>query len=628
MINESKPRQVVALPSFLICVVTTALLTLMPQICPFSTAFGCDDCAVPVENDGHFSKGPEKAETRELVRNGDFNLGKAAWAAAGPFTVPSGGSASDPGGLGMQVWTGGQGENQAYLIQEIYPPPGFTGASFSMDYRLGARMQGAYLHGFVACLATTENGQFQAFHMLFNVGAGNYPGQGWRNFRTAFDGALLARIAALRRAGKPLYIWITLAGNWLALDLDNISLRIEGSAGNPAIPGVIAYSRGGADADGGYEIRGVRPDGTGDRLIFGAQGNCFGLAWRPDGSALAFAGSHEFGYSRWTADLYEVTPNGLRRITNPPAHADVIASGLPTGAVTGKIRNLTNSYKVVAVYVEGAKKTVSVSLAPYNHAGDAQQFTVDDVVDLGSGNPQYVVAREAGCTWHAPMGVDVLPNATAQLPGELHVDGSGVNYTAASPTWRRDGRFLIFTAGTLLEVPAAGGYGSIPFGWKDASFCLDPAWSPVDDRLLYQDGFSAGIWLVEPGRNPAQVVSSAGYTYPQAPAWLPDGSGFVYTQQSFAAGNMFVSRDLYLYRFADARSVQLTQFYNENAEQPVVSPDGRHVAFIRVTTNAAQGTYFCSRRELWVMRFDNPAVMWPVIEAGNPSYPDWGLVEP
>lgn len=574
------------------------------------------------------SGGVVQYSNQELVRNGDFNLGQAAWATVGSFVHPSDQAARDAGGVGIQLWTGAQGEHQAYIIQEIYPPTRLTRAAIALDYRIGARMQGAFLQGFQVLLATTQNNQFQPFHSLLNVTNANYPGAGWQRFQLNISGSVLSQISTLRGQGKPIYIWIHLTGLWLDAALDNVSFRADGSTTFPPIAGMIAYRSDRFDGREGYEIYGISPDGRHTKPVFHSDGTCYGLAWRPDSRALAFSSSHEFAYSRWTADIYEFSRLGLRRITNPPSYAAVLASNLPVGSVTGKVRNMTGQYKVVAVYVEGAKSFTTVNLSPYNHAGDTQTFTIDQVADLGPGNPQYVVAREAGYTWHAAMGVDVQPGRTVQCPGDLQVDKSGINYTASSPTWRYDGSALMFTAGPLLAVPTQGGYGTIPFGWRDSSMCLDPAWSPRDDRLLYVGSMGSGIWLVQGGGNPVKIISSQSYTYPEDPAWLPDGSGFIYTERSSAATNPSAGRDIYLYSFSNRRSVQLTQFHSESAEDPAVSPDGRYIVFVRYLANNAQGPYFRDRKELWIMQLNNPAVMWPIMLSGNPSFPDWSRSNP
>src|ERR687886_744771 len=66
-------------------------------------------------------------------------------------------------------------------------------------------------------------------------------------------------------------------------------------------PGLIAYARG------GKEIHVIKPDGTGDRLLWSsAQATpdlgVNGLAWRPDGRELAFTSGHDAAYSLYDSD--------------------------------------------------------------------------------------------------------------------------------------------------------------------------------------------------------------------------------------------------------------------------------------------------------------------------------------
>ena len=563
----------------------------------------------------------------ELVRNGDFNLNKSAWAVVGSFTMASTEAARDQGGVGISLWTGAQGEHLAYMIQEVYPPVLSTRATISLDYRLAGRqnMQGAYLQGFQVMLATTEGGQFRPVHTLLEITSNNYPGPSWQRMSFSFDNALLLKMNTLRSQGKPIYIWINLGGTWLDLAVDNVSFRIDGSTAFPAIPGVIAYSASRLNKPSGYEIRGVAPDGSHDALILASDiGDCSGLAWRPDGLAVAIASSHESAHSRWTADLYELSRKGFRRITNPPSQAEIQSGGYATGTVTGKVRNISDEQRIVAVYIEGAREAVFVTLQPYNHIGDTADFVVPNVADLGN-TGQYVVAREGYYTWLAANFVDVRAGGTVELVGDLQVDAEGFSYVASSPTWCRDGSGLLLVAGKFLYVPASGGYGSIPFGWRDSPICMEVAWSPVDDRILYIGYPGTDIWLTRALEN-AETTSLAefhGASLPQDPAWLPDGSGFVFTMGITEYSGYYTSRDIMIYRFSNGSTLPLTQLYNENIRNIAVSPDGRFAAFERIMMNSASGNDFRSVQQLWVMQLNNPALMWPIVVKGNPGQPTW-----
>ena len=91
------------------------------------------------------------------------------------------------------------------------------------------------------------------------------------------------------------------------------------------------------------------------------------------------------------------------------------------------------------------------------------------------------------------------------------------------------------------------------------------------------------------------------------PAWLPDGSGFLY----LLAGNIF-SAD------ASGQNRQQLTFFapGEQAERVSPAPDGAYVVIERRLGSAST---------LWLMERSNPANMWPLV-AG--SKPDWSRVNP
>src|SRR5689334_6760110 len=97
--------------------------------------------------------------------------------------------------------------------------------------------------------------------------------------------------------------------------------------------GIIAYVRG------GREIRLIAPDGTGDRLLWSHPQatkdlGINGLAWRPDGTELAFTSGHAAATSLYHSDVYAVRPDGtgFRKITNPPDRGEF--GRYPKGTVT------------------------------------------------------------------------------------------------------------------------------------------------------------------------------------------------------------------------------------------------------------------------------------------------------
>jgi len=133
--------------------------------------------------------------------------------------------------------------------------------------------------------------------------------------------------------------------------------------------------------------------------------------------------------------------------------------------------------------------------------------------------------------------------------------------------------------------------------------------------LLYRNwliGGGGGIFLTSAGGGAGTRLVDDGGALWVTPARLPDGSGYVYTQDD----------TLNEYVLSGGQSTTLAQFYNEYVFNPSVSPDGQYVVFERQTT----GTPI--QHDLWILNRGRPAEMWALTQDGRSSNPDWSLQEP
>lgn len=561
-----------------------------------------------------------------VVRNGTFDLATAAWATMGRWILPSDRAARDVGGTGLEVILAGPVAEQGHLVQEVYLPRSISELRFEMDWRLAGAGRGqAALTGLKVALATFDPaGGFRVVAPLLSVTPASYPGPAWHHLSVVLPAAARAAVQTLVAEGRGVFVQVGVAGADVALYVDNVALRVTGAHRLPPIPGVIAYLTR-VDVLR-TAIRAVAADGKHPVELLRATGSIYGLDWRSDGAALAFASTHEMAWSRFGADVYAVGKSGaVRRLTNPPSQADILRSKAPIGTVRGMVRNLARRQRTVTIYVEGARKLASVYLAPRGLAGAVARFEIHGVRDLGPGANQYVSAREAGESWVAANLVDVKPGGVSKLPGELLVGASGTNPTASDPSWRRDGKAVCFSAGGLRQVLATGGYGDPLFGGPGTVIGFHPRWSPVDDRVLYQ-GALGGLWLLAPEASQAKEVvpdPSKG-AKPRDAVWLPDGSGIIYVADSADPSGAFSGADLFLREVGAGKTVRLTRLYREQAGHPTVSPDGRYVAFERTMANGGSGAGFRSVQQLWVMDLRRPSAQWPIVTAGSPSSPSWG----
>ena len=354
----------------------------------------------------------------------------------------------------------------------------------------------------------------------------------------------------------------------------------------------IAYVRGG-------EIRGIEPDGTGDRSLWtvpqpGLGYTISSLAWRPDGSELAFASDHEEAISFYQRDLYVVRGDGqgVRKITNAPAY-ELLASR-PKGSVTLTVQNFTSDPGPWFIYVAGASEPQQVTISP----GDAVRLTFADVADLGN-VVQRAVAANMGNRWFGDAQADVRAGATADAGTLLITAGSGVpGYGADGVAWRADGSRLAFFAAPTCNLKHISSAGSALMEIGEP--LLDPDrfgspcaydWGPTaatahqlilgTDENYYATGETEFYLVSEGDAAPGEPFTAFGdYVRLVDLHWLPDGSGFIAARTT---ANLDVTVNLYEYRFATGELRRLTSFNGGFARRFSIAPDGQQIVFEKVT---------------------------------------------
>ena len=390
--------------------------------------------------------------------------------------------------------------------------------------------------------------------------------------------------------------------------------------------GTIAYVRGST------EIRLINADGTNDRRLWThpdarKELGIYGVAWRPDGKELAFSSSHAAAYSLYHADLYAIRPDGtgFRKLTNSPDRAEF--ARYPKGSVSVTLRNEQPIYRqsqassgVFIVYVAGADEPQQITLPP----GSTKTILFSNVADFGN-MAQAVVAMWGKYRWFTP-GVDVRAAQNVKAP-VFGISGDGIDLLGAfRPVWRRDGSRVSYRSGmcTLNSAsltPTPGDYEYHPlFGGKNPMGTCVWDWGPTAqtaNQLLYSEnseGDSGVFRITEGEKHPGEKLT----TYSNIPyqllfdlRWLPDGSGFLFSNQTL----MRDCANIFRYDFATGRTTQITRLENEFTGMFSISPDGEWIVFERSKSLDDDRAI-----DLWIVPIDggNPRLL--VRDGFSPSW--------
>lgn len=556
---------------------------------------------------------------KELVRNGGFDQydwynKPAAWIVAGTGSGVDA-TAGQDGGPAMSMEA--IAETQASIYQELFLPTQTTAATLTFDYRMLPTYGGAaQFYAFLSTPTSTLVTVLETTVVSYDTG--------WQRLDVALSGDDVAQIQAAHAAGEHVYLALALVqnpANAFKAYVDNVSFRVSGSMTRPAWSGSIAYI-GLDDAGNAMTVNRIDPDGRNQQTLWTHPSSVpdtnaiYDVAWKPDASELAFSSNHEFLYSAFHSDVYGIKPDGsgLRRITNPPSKAKLDAGGYQTGTVTGRIYNDYGTVLLFYVYIQGAQGVVSVEIGGH---GSEVSFRLENVADLGPGVSQYIVFNwsdtPSDCANGKEYAVipvsDVIAGQEVDV-GTLTFQGNCGDYDSKGISWKRDGSEVGVDVIAPMRFQATGeAFGTELFSAPLTANKL--AWSPVDDRILYHNwivGGDSGIYLTTAGGGAGTWLVNDGGAVWVTPAWLPDGSGFIYT----------LDNEIHQYDIATGQDTTLADFQNEIVFNPSLSPDGDYIVFDWQTNVSPD------RRDLWIMDRSNPLEMWQLTDDGKSTNPDWG----
>lgn len=154
--------------------------------------------------------------------------------------------------------------------------------------------------------------------------------------------------------------------------------------------------------------------------------------------------------------------------------------------------------------------------------------------------------------------------------------------TPSSIAWAPDGQSIAFTMHVPAEGPSLAEAPEKPEGadWAEPPVLIDSVIYRFDGRGYLDPGFDH-IFVVPADGGAARQLSSGEFNHHGPLAWMPDGSGIVFTSNRSEDWQYQLSeRDLFRVSLADGSLEQLTELPGIEAA-PAVSPDGETIAFER-----------------------------------------------
>ena len=419
-------------------------------------------------------------------------------------------------------------------------------------------------------------------------------------------------------------------------------------------------------------IRVIQSDGGNDRLLWTAPENPLispvigSLAWRPDGTELAFDSDHAFGMSLYGRDLYAVTADGsnLRKITNPPEIRYFEA--FPKGGAKLYSRNWLGEGTNFWSYIEGSSTNVTWLAASIEN----WTITFNKVADYGAGVRQQAVVGYFGyngrrmCRYDLAGAADIVPGETIEIAQDFNAWSTKFQHclTVRQPSWNYSGEGVLYTVISGIDEysdgPSTNGFENysmvmsnaeklslgdrgVKLGSFTASYVDDPKHiklSPTQNQeilMVISNHYADRIYLTSTsdkditvpdrlqridlgfchyGDNPAYSVDKCRISDIE---WLPDGNGFLVSMY-VGTGNKFDQEKRHFYRIyrhnlQTESTDMLLSLENEYIGNISVSPDAERIAFER--GDRTDGPY-----DIWIYDIATEGLKLLVEDAAAPAW--------
>lgn len=212
----------------------------------------------------------------------------------------------------------------------------------------------------------------------------------------------------------------------------------------------------------------------------------------------------------------------------------------------------------------------------------------------------------------------------------MNADGSGQWRLTANdasdtyPAWSPDGGRIVFQSyrdgQAELYVMNADGSGQTRLTYHD-EYDGEAAWSPDGTQIAFtrRSGDDYRIWVMNADGSGARQLSNQRNS--ENPAWSPDGSQIAYD----ADGNGDGWQEIWLMDTGGGNQRQVYDPPDGNTDAWVRSwsPDGRYIAFTRISWIYYQGNWYWTYAYLYALELPNAPTVMQMGGYDSDWHPDW-----
>lgn len=148
-----------------------------------------------------------------------------------------------------------------------------------------------------------------------------------------------------------------------------------------------------------------------------------------------------------------------------------------------------------------------------------------------------------------------------------------------------------------------------------------PSWSPDGDRLAFVRFFTidtSDIYIVDPDGSDLSRLTRRSSRSPGSlsPAWSPDGSRIAFVRWPDQSNDLFTGAEIYVVNAGGGRPQRVTAAPPEGLGDfdPVWSPDGKRIAFVRDSSEDVTDVYVVNRDGSGLRRLTRGG------DAGDPAW--------